>query len=116
MQYFLIRQNNELEHLPGFCVVPCAETSADAPSPDAARPISNGRAPAQFVCPQRSPQMPLSFLVVDEEAIVRVCSGRMLKTGSADFVLTGIITDEYEAPSKAQALRGIETAVAVIGK
>ena len=128
MQYFLIRQNNELQHLPDFCLIADedAATAADGANGGAggnggnggngAAPFYNGKKLVQFVCPQRSPQMPLSFLVVDEEATVRVCSGRMLQTGAADFVLTGIVTDEYESPLKERVMNGIQEAVAALAK
>ena len=116
MQYFLIRQNNELQHLPDFRLIAQEDADTAADGADGAQPFSNGKKPVQFMCPQRSAQLPLSFLVVDEEATVRVCSGRMLQTGAADFVLTGIVTDEYESPFKERALNGIQEAVAALSK
>ena len=106
MRYFLIRQNNALQHLPDFCLL-AHDDAAAADGPDEKKR-------AHFVWPHTTTELPLSFLVVDEEAIVRVCSGRMLKTEDADFVLTGIVTDEYEAPYKMHALEGIHAAIAAI--
>ena len=122
MQYFLIRQNNELQHLPDFCLIADEDAATAADGADGANggngaaPFSNGKKLVQFVCPQRSPQMPLSFLVVDEAATVRVCSGRMLQTGTADFVLTGIITDEYAASERDRVMNRILEAVAALAK
>jgi hypothetical protein len=53
---------------------------------------------------------------VDEDAIVRACNGRMLRTGKADFILSGTITDEYEAPYRNQALEGIRAALSAISE
>ncbi|GDX12117.1 hypothetical protein LBMAG57_38890 [Verrucomicrobiota bacterium] len=58
----------------------------------------------------------MAFLVVDEDAIVRACNGRMLRTGKADFILSGTITDEYEAPYRNQALDGIRAALSAISE
>jgi len=113
MHCFLIRRNNELQHLPGFSLIVSGEASDDADGPNGACLLQRKKR-AQFVCPHPTTGLPLSFPVVDEEATVRVCSGRMMKGGDADFVLAGIVTDEYEAPCRDQALEGIRAAVAAI--
>lgn len=114
MHYFLIRLNNELQHLPDFCLIASEDGATGADGANGALPFSHGRNRAHFICPHTTTELPLSFLVVDEEATVRVCSGRMLRAGDADFVLTGIVTDEYEAPYSDHALEGIRAAVAAI--
>ena len=116
MHYFLIRQNNELQHLPQFRLIAPAKASGADGDADGASTASNGIKPAHFVCPLGTTELPMAFLVVDEDAIVRACNGRMLRTGKADFILSGTITDEYEAPYRNQALDGIRAALSAISE
>jgi len=110
MNYFLIRQDNSLQHIPSFTLFPGRQESHEVKTINAVYTMPGRKSPDQFRCDFPTGGIPQPFLVVDEDAQVYNCAANVTNFGTGGALITGVVLNQDEAPEKDEALQHIEAA------
>ena len=116
MPYFLVRPNNQLQHLPDFRLFRAEQTFGHVDTIEQSFRIPNRKEPDHFTCACPAGDLPSPFLVVDDQAQVFDLAANLANIGSGGFIVTGIVLREYPAPHKEEALKAITEAIKTIPK